>query len=101
MQRISDHIDACSRNYSTMEGTFGEVRDSIKALNRLLMGFIGSVFATVVIFAGYSYAQTQTLATQLASARAATAAQVAAIPGKTARAVSATLPPTTTSNSDN
>ncbi len=92
LQRIEDHIEACSTNYGTMIATFKEVKDAIKDTNRLLMSFIAFVIATVVGFAGYTYVQNQALASALAASRAASAVAVSQIPSKTAEAVTAKLP---------
>lgn len=88
MQKITDHIDACSTNYESMRETFREVRDSIKNTNKLLLTFITGVLAVVITFTGYTYVQSQVLAQQLAAARAQQAAALAQIPDKTAKAVS-------------
>lgn len=93
LQRIQDHIDACSKNYGSMNSTFGEIRDSIKATNKLLISFISFAVFTVVAFAGYSYTQSQSLASQLAAARLQQAQAVQQIPDATVEKLNATLPP--------
>jgi hypothetical protein len=77
-QKLRDHIEFNTDDHSAL-------RESIKDVGRLLMGFIAATFLTVVAFAGYIYAQAQTLASQLARSRAESAAAIAAIPDATAR----------------
>ena len=85
MQKIQDHLETCSHNYDVMSQTFRELRDSIKDTNKLLIGFIGGVFAVVVTFAGYTYQQSQTLSTQLQKARIANTQAIAQVPELTAQ----------------
>ena len=87
MQRIQDHIEACSRNYQAMTDTFVDVKNAIKNTNQLLQGFIGFVVVTVVAFAGYTYVQDQALASQLAESRAKQAQAIQQIPDVTASKV--------------
>ena len=96
MQRIDDHIRECATNYEHMNRTFGEVKDSIKSMNALMMGFMSAVFLAVVAFAGYSYTQSQSLNEQLEKAQiaAATAASAAQkIPDETVQKLSQTASP--------
>ena len=90
MQRIQDHIDACSHNYVAMRDMFDDLKGAIANTNKLLLGFISGVVAVVVTFAGYTYVEQQTVASQLAESRSQTADAIAQIPAKTARAISAT-----------
>ena len=95
MMKIEDHIDSCAQNYAAMTGTFKEVRGAIRDTNRMLIAFIAAVFGTVVVFAGYSYVQDQSLHEQLVQARvsAATAATAAQeIPDKTVQKLQAIRP---------
>lgn len=89
MQRIEDHIAACSRNYDTMTDTFTDVRNAIKDTNKLLTAFIGFVVVTVVGFAGYTYSQNSALAAQLTEARIRQAQAISQIPDVTASKVAA------------
>lgn len=93
LQRIQDHIDGCAHNYAAMTETFIEVKDAIKDTNKLLLSFISFVALTVVTFAGYTYVQQESLARQLADARAAQAAAVQQIPEKTVQKLTGSLPP--------
>jgi secreted protein with Ig-like and vWFA domain len=94
MQRIADHIDACSHNYGVLNDTFVQVRESIKNTNKLLITFMTGVAACVITFAAYQYTQSQALAAQLAESRSATASAIQQIPVKTAQAVGAIEVPT-------
>ena len=97
MQRIDDHIRECATNYEHMNRTFGEVRESIKSMNSLMMGFMSAVFVAVLAFAGYTYTQSQALNAQLERAQiaAATAASAAQkIPDETVQKLSQTVSPT-------
>lgn len=89
MQRIQDHIDACTHNYVEMGRTFEQIRDSIKDTNKLLMGFIAGVIAVVVTFAGYTYVQQQALGAQLAQYRQASTNAISQIPNETVRKLGA------------
>ena len=98
IQRIEDHIEACSQNYGAMTATFTEVKDAIKDTNKLLFSFISFVVITVVAFAGYTYVQQQALASQLTAARISQAEAISRIPQVTADRVVAKVAPSDVGN---
>lgn len=78
LRLITDHIKDCTIARQNTADAIGDVK-------KLLVGFIAAVFTTVVVFAGYSYVQQQSLAHQLQQAQIQQAAAVAAIPDRTVR----------------
>ena len=93
LRLITDHIQDCTRARNDTKDAIGGTMDAIKDVRNLLVSFIAAVGGVVVIFAGYTYVQAQTVQAQLTQARIAQATATAEIPEKTAEAVRAKLPP--------
>lgn len=76
LRLITDHVQDCTRARQNTASAIKDVRD-------ILLRFIGGVIAVVVIFAGYTYAQQQSLAKQLEESHAQQAQQIEQIPDQT------------------
>ncbi len=86
LRLVTDHIADCTQARK-------DTKDAICDVRNLLIRFIAGVVTVVVAFAGYTYVQDQNVEHQLVLAQAQQAAEVAQIPAKTAKAVSATIAP--------
>lgn len=85
LRLITDHVQDCTRARENTASAIKDVRD-------ILLRFIAGVIGCVVIFAGYSYAQQQTLAQELAQSHAAQAQQIEQIPSQTVQQLATIRP---------
>lgn len=90
LRLITDHIIECKDERRETRALIGELKD-------LFIKFISGLIACIIVFGGYYFIQSQTLASQLTQARAQQAEAVSLIPSRTADAVAAKLPSHTSS----
>ena len=58
---------------------------SCEVWSKIHVGFMGATFSAVMVFAGYTYVQSQDLARDLAKARMENATALATLPDRTAK----------------
>lgn len=93
LRLISDHIIECKDERR-------ETRALIQELKDLFLKLISGMIACLIVFGGYYFVQSQTLAQQLTQTRAQQAEAVSQIPSRTADAVAAKLPSKATHSGD-
>lgn len=91
LRLITDHMRECISERR-------ETRTAIEKLSNLFVRFISGLIASVLVFGGYYFVQSQTLANQLATARATQTQAISQIPDETAAKVAAKLPAPSSGN---